>query len=114
MLVYMMSMGSFPKHLKLSVWLAGGAARKGQAALVGQGRGRALSSRTLGPHALVVGQRLPSYRLPPHSPAPTPRLHVVVRRIQEGQLPGVMRAPLREPGCWEDPHFLGWGHRRPA
>lgn len=55
MLVYMMSMGSFPKHLKLSVWLAGGAARKGQAALVGQGRGRALSSGTQRPHALVVG-----------------------------------------------------------
>ena len=47
--------GEFPKHLKLSVWLAGGAAREGQAALVGQGRGRALSSGTPRPHALVVG-----------------------------------------------------------
>lgn len=78
MLVNMMSMGSFPKHLKLSVWLREGAARKGHTSLVGQGRGHALLSGTLKPHALVVGQCPSSYRTPPHSPAPTPR------------------------GCWED------------
>ena len=71
MLVYVMSMGSLPKHLKLSVWLRGGVARKGQTSLVGQGRGRVLLSEIPRPHALVVGQCLPSYQIPPHSPAPT-------------------------------------------
>lgn len=105
----MMSMGSFPKHLKLSVWL-----RKEL-----QERDIHLwwvrvedmpSFWDLQPHALVVGQYPSSYRTPPHSLPPASTW--LLGGYRKESSPGVMRAPRRESGFWEDPSFLGMGSQK--